>query len=283
MSKLYPIIPIHLSYSFIQQQQQDDSSLSSLSPVSIYLIYFLHALATQVSLNLPEQTNEIITLLQDPHSKIEIRKLKKTSYSYQHVPKKIRDSISNKYPTTLGTSCGIVDYGLIRIYIFEEESYASKWGFHKGDLILDTRTYTPCPQQSQNRNRNQRNRTPKKPWEQEEVEEKAVRFILPIETHCVPGKMQDSLSDFIGISLMPLSVSVSRMVESNHAGGLEAFPQWNGVVVSPEIRDALSSPSGAIYRHLEEKWGVRLQVERSTVCPEVVEKSGMVLLTRIWW
>jgi len=286
-NKLYPIIPIHLPYSSITKSQNqtateddDDVSLSSLSPFASYLTHFIRALAAKDSIYTSQQTDEILALLEDPQTKIETRKLKKTTYSYRHVPQKVRESISAKRPTSLGSSCGFAEYGLIRIYLFDEEAYGRKWGFEKGDMVLDTRTHIPPKHPPLTA----KNRTPKrKPWEEEESEV-AVGFILPVDTHCVLEKMAASLDDFVAISLMPLScVSVGRIVESNRAGGLEAFPRWNGVVVSPEILEALSAPSGEIYRRLEEKWGVRLGVERAAVCPEVVENSGMVLLKRIWW
>jgi hypothetical protein len=285
--KLYPIIPIHLPYSSIslipnptQTTIENDVPLSSLSPFANYLTRFIRALAAKNSIHTSQQTDEILALLQDPQTKIETRKLKKTAYTYRHIPQKVRESISAKRPTSLGTSCGFAEYGLIRIYLFDEEDYGRKLGFEKGDMVLDTRTRIP----PQNAPLTAKNRTPKrKPWEEEESEV-AVGFILPVESHCVLDKMAASLDDFVQISLMPLScVSVGRRVESNRAGGLEAFPRWNGVVVSPEILEALSEPSGEIYRRLEEKWGIRLEVERAKVCPEVVENSGMILLTRIWW
>ena len=288
--KLYPIIPIHLPYSSISKTQnpppqteteeKDDISLSSLPPLANYLTHFIRALAAKDSIHTSQQTDEILALLQDPQTKIETRKLKKTAYTYRHIPQKIRESISAKRPTSLGTSCGFSEYGMIRIYLFDEEDYARKWGFEKGDMVLDTRTHIP-PQCAP---LTAKNRTPKrKPWEEEESEV-AVGFILPVESHCVLEKMAASLDDFVAISLMPLScVSVGRRVESNRAGGLEAFPRWNGVVVSPGILAALMGPSGEIYQRLEEKWGVRLGVERAAVCPEVVKNSGMVLLSRIWW
>ena len=284
--KLYPIIPIHLPYSSISQlqnptatEEKDDISLSSLSPLANYLTHFIRALAAKDSIHTSQQTGEILDLLRDPQTKIETRKLKKTAYTYRHIPQKIRESISAKRPTSLGTSCGFSEYGMIRIYLFDEEDYGSKWGFEKGDMVLDTRTHIPPKHPPLTA----KNRTPKrKPWEEEESEV-AVGFILPVESHCVLEKMAASLDDFVAISRMPLScVSVGRRVESNRAGGLEAFPRWNGVVVSPEILAALS-PGGAIYQRLEEKWGVRVAVERAAVCPEVVENSGMVLLSRIWW
>ena len=111
----------------------------------------------------------------------------------------------------------------------------------------------------------------------------AIGFILPVETHYVLQKMTSSLMDFIEISLLPLSVSVSRCVVSNRAGGLEEYPKWKGIVVSPEIRDALMGPSGEIYRKLEEKRGVKINIEMSPLFPEVVRKSGMVLISRISW
>ena len=281
---LYPIIPIHLPYSSISQLPipnpvEDDVSLSSLSPFANYLTHFIRLLAAKNSIHDSQQTDEILALLQNPQTKIETRKLKKTAYTYRHVPQKVRESISAKRPTSLGTSCGFAEYGLIRIYLFDEEDYGSKWGFEKGDMVLDTRTHIPPKHPPLTA----KNRTPKrKPWEEEESEV-AVGFILPVESHCVLEKMAASLDDFVQISLMPLScVSVGRMVESNRGGGLEAFPRWNGVVVSPGILAALS-PGGAIYQRLEEKWGVRLEVERAAVCPEVVEDSGMILLKRIWW
>jgi len=283
-NKLYPIIPIHLPYSSISQIPtqtaiEDDVPLSSLSPFANYLTHFIRLLAAKNSIHTSQQTDEILTLLLNPQTKIETRKLKKTAYTYRHIPQKIRESISAKRPTSLGTSCGFAEYGLIRIYLFDEEDYARKWGFEKGDMVLDTRTHTPPKHPPLTA----KNKPPKrKPWEEEESE-MAVGFILPVESHCVLEKMDDSLDDFVAISRMPLScVSVGRMVESNRGGGLEAFPRWNGVVVSPGILEALS-PGGAIYQRLEDKWGVRLGVERATVCPEVVENSGMVLLTRIWW
>jgi hypothetical protein len=199
--------------------------------------------------------------------------MKKTSYSYRSIPKKVRESISIKRPTSLGTACGIGEYGVMRIYLLEEEyDSASKWGFHLGDVILDCRTRNPSPLMSR-KNKNA----------EEEETEGAVGFILPVESHCVAEKMREALSDFIQISLLPLSMRVPRYVLSNRAGGLEACPKWKGIVVSGDIRDALQAPSGWIYRELEEKWGVSVAVEDSVFCPEVVEQSGMQLISRISW
>jgi len=147
--KLYPIIPIHFPYSSISQlpnqNQEDDAPLSSLSPFANYLTHFIRALAAKNSIHTSQQTDEILALLQNPQTKIETRKLKKTAYTYRHVPQKVRESISAKRPTSLGTSCGFAEYGLIRIYLFDEEAYGRKWGFEKGDMVLDTRTYIPPP------------------------------------------------------------------------------------------------------------------------------------------
>ena len=223
--------------------------------------------------NLPEQTEEIRGQLCNPQTKFEIRRMKKTSYSYRSIPKKVRESISTKRPTSLGTACGIGEYGVMRIYLLEENyESASKWGFHRGDIIVDCRTRTVSPLMAH-----------KKTTNMEEEAEGAVGFILPVESHCVAEKMREALSDFIQISLLPLSVLVPREVLSNRAGGLEAFPKWRGVVVSGDIRESLRGPSGWIYRELSEKWGVSVAVEDSVFCPEIVDQSGMQLVSRISW
>jgi len=280
---IYPIIPIHLPYSSLVLE--DDSSLSSLSSVSSYLTHFIQALANNVSNNLPEQNNEILTLLRDPNTRTEFRKLKRSSYSYRYIPQKVRESNETKCPTSLGTACGISEYGIIRIYTFDDEEYAEKWGFSKGDMILDTRVRTLSPFYDQKNTVKTLKNKPKQLEQQpeEEEDEMAVGFILPVETHYVLDKMLSSLLDFIEISLLPLSVSVSRCVESNRAGGLEECPKWKGIVVSPEILDALTDPSGKIYQTLEEKRGVKLKIEISPLFPEAVRKSGMVLVSRISW
>jgi hypothetical protein len=281
---LYPIIPIHLPSSCCsldtenssdESEKSDSSSLSTTSS-SVLVSTILRALETgrATNANLPEQTEEIREQLCDPRTKTEIRRMKKTSYSYRSIPQKVRESISTKRPTSLGTACGIGEYGVVRIYVLEEDyDSATKWGFHRGDIIVDTRTRNPSPLMVA------RKKTPG----MEEETEGAVGFILPVETHCVAESMFRALSDFIQISLLPLSVSVPRQVSSNRAGGLEAFPKWRGVVVSEEIREALKGPSGWIYRELEEKRGVQVAVEDSPFCPEVVEQSGMKLISRISW
>jgi len=280
---IYPIIPIHLPYSSLVLE--DDSSLSSLSSVSSYVTHFIQALANNVSNNLPEQNNEILTLLQDPNTRIDFRKLKRSSYSYRFIPQKVRESNKTKCPTSLGTACGISEYGIVRIYTFEDEEYAEKWGFSKGDMILDTRVRVISPFYDEKNTVKALKKKPKQSEqpEQEQEDEMAVGFILPVETHYVLEKMSSSLLDFIEISLLPLSVSVSRCVESNRAGGLEECPKWKGIVVSPEILDALTGPSGKIYQTLEEKRGVKLNIEMSPLFPEVVRKSGMVLVSKISW
>lgn len=281
---IYPIIPIHLPYSSLVLE--DDSSLSSLSSVSSYLTHFIQALANNLSNNLPEQNSEILTLLRDPNTRIEIRKLKRSSYSYRYIPQKVRESNETKCPTSLGTACGISEYGIVRIYTFDDEEYAEKWGFSKGDMILDTRVRAISPHFNKKKpTKLLKNKREQQEQEQEEEEEDemAVGFILPVETHYVLDKMSSSLMDFIEISLLPLSVSVSRCVESNRAGGLEECPKWKGIVVSPEILDALTGPSGKIYQTLEEKRGVKLKIEMSPLFPEVVRKSGMVLISKISW
>jgi hypothetical protein len=277
---LYPIIPILFSSSSLSSPSLSDESKTSehlrisTSNITTLVSSILVALEseTAINTNLPEQTEEILQQLRNPCSKMEIRRMKKTSYTYHSIPKKVRESISSKYPTSLGTACGIGEYGVIRIYVVEEEyESASKYGFHCGDVIVDCRTRTMSPL------------ILRKTSETYSENEEAVGFVLPVESHCVADKMKESLSDFIQLSLLPLSVSVSRYVSSNRAGGLEACPKWRGVVVSGEIREALEAPSGWIYRELKEKWGVSVAVEDSSFCPEIVEHSGMRLVSRISW
>ena len=291
--KLFPIVPIHIPYSpffvpSIETDSTDESISSSITTSSTSTtnkgsVNTTKALVSSIlqslesdratNANLPEQTEEILEQLRNPGTKFEIRRMKKTSYSYRSIPQKVRESISTKRPTSLGTACGIGQYGIMRIYILEENyESASKWGFQNGDIILDARTRTMSPFIA---NKN-------KPIA-EDVIEGAMGFILPVESHCVEESMLQSLSDFIQISLLPLSVAVPRYVLSNRAGGLEAHPKWRGVVVSSEIGEALEAPSGWIYRELEEKWGVQLAVEWAAFCPEAVEKLGMKLVSRISW
>jgi len=276
---LYPIIPIHISSpldtDFSDESEKSESSSLSTTTTSALVSSILFALETgrATNANLPEQTEEIREQLRDPRTKFEIRRMKKTSYSYRSIPQKVRESISTKRPTSLGTACGIGEYGVMRIYILEEDyDSAAKWGFYRGDMIVDCRTRSISPLMA----------TKNKPIAEEIETDGAVGFILPVETHCVGESMLQALSDFIQISLLPLSaVAVPRQVSSNRAGGLEAYPKWRGVVVSMEIREALVS--GWIFRGLEEKWGVSLMVEDSPFCPAVVEESGMRLISRISW
>jgi len=279
-TQLYPIIPIYIPFSSLddESEKSESSSISTTSSSTI-VSNVVQSLETgrAINANLPEQTEEIMEQLHDPYTKFEIRRMKKTSYSYRSIPKKVRESISTKRPTSLGTACGIGTYGVMRIYVFDEDyESASKWGFHSGDMILDARTLSMSPLM---KDKNKKYSIA----EEEEDTEGAVGFILPVETHCVGESMMQALSSFVSISLLPLSVSVSRQVSSNRAGGLEAYPKWRGVVVSEDILDALKGPSGWIFRGLEEKWGVSLVVEDSPFCPEVVEQSGMKLVSRISW
>jgi hypothetical protein len=276
---LYPIIPIHIPFcdsdSSDESEKSESSSLSTTS-TSALVSSILFALETgrTTNANLPAQTEEIREQLCDHETKFEVRRMKKTSYSYRSIPQKVSESISTQCPTSLGTACGIGEYGVVRIYLLEEEyDSASKWGFHRGDIIIDCRTRNPSPLLSRKKSKKS----------EEEDAEGAVGFILPVETHCVEKEMLKALSDFIQISLLPLSMRVPRYVLSNRAGGLEAYPKWKGVVVSGEIRDSLRGPSGWIYRSLEEKWGVLVVVEDSPFCPEVVQKEGMRLVSRISW
>lgn len=291
--KLYPIIPIHIPFSssFVLPSQSpyisetdscsDDSEKSVSSSISTTSVSNLVSTVLQSlesgkasNHNLPEQTEEILEQLRNHETRFEIRRIKKTTYSYRAIPQKVRQSISTKCPTSLGTACGIGQYGVMRIYVFEENyDSASKFGFNHKDIILDARTKTISPLTA---NKN-------KSITEEEETAGAVGFILPVDSHCVGKVMEQALSDFIQISLLPLSVAVQRYVSSNRAGGLEASPKWRGVVVSSEVEEALREPSGWIYRLLEKKWGVSLVVEDSPFCPEVVEKTGMKLISRISW
>jgi hypothetical protein len=276
---LYPIIPIHIPFcdtdSSDESEKSESSSLSTTSTSALVSsIVFALETGRTTNANLPAQTDEIREQLCDPGTKFEVRRMKKTSYSYRSIPQKVSESISTQCPTSLGTACGIGEYGVMRIYLLEEEyDSASKWGFHRGDIIIDCRTRNPSPLLSRKKS---------KKYDEEDTEG-AVGFILPVETHCVEKEMLKALSDFIQISLLPLSIQIPRYVLSNRAGGLEAYPKWKGVVVSGVIRDSLKGPSGWIYRSLKEKWGVSVVVEDSVFCPEVVEKEGMFLLSRISW
>jgi hypothetical protein len=278
--EIFPIIPIHFpclwdTDSSSDESEHSESSKLSFNSTSELVSIILHAFEMEqnINANLPEQTEEILEQLRDSRTKFEVRRMKKTSYSYRLIPQKVRESICTRKPTSLGTACGIADYGIVRFYLLEEEyESAAKFGFHRGDIILDTRTRNPSSLIIR-----------KNTHIVKEETEEAVGFILPVESHCVEESMLMALSDFIQISLLPLSVSIPRYVSSNRAGGLEAFPKWKGIVVSEEIRDALREPSGWIRRSLEEKWGVSLAVEDSEFCPEVVENSGMFLLSRISW
>ena len=284
---IYPIIPIYLPYtddsletdanttSSDDSEKSDASSLSTASS-SALLPYILFGMETgrAINANLPEQTNEILEQLRDPATKIEIRRMKKTSYTYRNVPQKVSESISCNQPASLGTACGIGSYGLIRLYVIAEDyETANQCGFHRGDIILDGRTRT----ESQLAGRTKTHTV------DEDDTQGAIGFILPVDSHCVPETMARALSDFIQISLLPLSVAVPRQVSSNHGGGLEASPKWRGVVVTDEVRDALAESSGWIYSAMKEKWGVSLAVENTPFCPEVVGNLGMSLISRISW
>jgi hypothetical protein len=283
---LYPIIPVLFPSHIFEQSQ------TPITPSSIETLAELLKSGKALNANLPEQTEEILEQLCDPLlRKVEIRHMKKTSYTYHSIPRKVRESISIKCPTSLGTACGIGSYGLIRIYLLDEDyESAAKWGMGKGDVVLDARTRLKSPLAHRSSSKNSQDDDTDESCSSEGSSGNActggaVGFILPVESHCLADSMMNALSDFIQISRLCLSstVAVSRRVTSNRAGGLEPCPRWRGVVVSPEIRESLRGPSGWIYRTLEEKWGVQLVVEDSPFCPEAVEESGLLLVSSIRW
>ena len=312
---MYPIIPI--VFRRLASAETDESSSSSTDEPNLSkkdakkTARRTRQLAEKVlgaleldggranNLNGPIQTAEIVQKLRQCLEEggsvnIRQRKVSKTAHTYIPILKKVRRWNDTRTAGRLGSSCGIVVYAQIDLFVIVD-SCGEAEGIFEGDVILNTMVNessvpTPFPfQQQQQQQQHQQiepvvvqeldilNPQPLFPKTQQQI---GIYFVLPLDSYCVPEIMEMALGQFVQISLMPLCAPACRKITSNYWGGLAPV---DGIVVTDEIYQDICT-GGRIAGNILAQTGVELAVEEySGGADEAVADAGLKIIASISW
>ena len=288
LSGLYPIVPIRISRADLVVDDSEDyvDMDSKAAIIESIKAAFASERVTQ-NLNDPEQKAEILEqILNYREEQFEIRRVSRENTTYKKVAKKIMESVNNRTPQKLGSSCGIREAGNeIKIYYFPE----TREGIHAGDLFIDARTlavnsnYLAANQLKDN----------VAPTTKHEVfchrEESAITVIcngtypvpFPIDSCVDLAAMENGLRDIIALSTMETSSLgvLPRRLTSNQTEG----SRWQGIIVDEAVLCALKK-GGQIYESLKQDLRIKLKFKKASGCmPRELRENGYMRLSEISW
>ena len=207
--------------------------------------------------------------------------------TYLNVPTNVRESIDNRSPMSPNNpGCGFEsnhEDGLqINVWRCNTNQFSESHGFHRGDLIVYTRTRV----NPENILHGRIPRTSGLETFSTHQEDGSVvigngGFSIPlaVETSYNAEMMQRNLCDFIIASQVEDSLERPKCVTSNHDG----VSAWKGIIVTVEIMQALQR-GGVIYEYILREHGATLKLTKAPGRElKSLKNSGNARLTKIEW
>ena len=253
--------------------------------------------------NCAEQTAEIreqvTRLTAEPHRMNHMYFVNRTTgrlnVTYRDVPEKVRESIDDRVPMNPNSpGCGFesneADGLQINVWRCNTNQYSQSHGFHRGDLIMHTRTRVSSPQQQLHVRIPHTTGLETFSTHQEDgtgvVSNGGYSIPLAVETSHNAVLMQTNLCDLIRTSQIEDSLERPKCVTSNHEGGghaIHGVSEWKGIIVTLEIMQALQR-GGAIYEYVKREHGATLKITKA-LGREIksLKNSGNTRLTKIEW
>jgi hypothetical protein len=208
--------------------------------------------------------------------------------TYRDVPEKVRESIDNQIAMIPGgAGCGFEsndeDGVQINVWRCNTNQFSESHGFHRGDLIVYTRTRTPSPQQQLHGRIAHTSGLETFHTQQEDgsvvIGNGGYSIPLAVETSHNAETMQRNLCDLIIASQVEDSLQRPKCVTSNHDG----VSAWKGIIVTVEIMQELQR-GGAIYEYILREHGVTLKLAKAPGRElKSLKNSGNARLTKIEW
>ncbi len=242
--------------------------------------------------NCAAQTNEIyeqVTRLRECMNPMYFvhRHTGRFNVTYLNVPTNVRESIDNRSPMSPNNpGCGFEsnhEDGLqINVWRCNTNQFSESHGFHRGDLIVYTRTRV----NPENILHGRIPRTSGLETFSTHQEDGSVvigngGFSIPlaVETSYNAEMMQRNLCDFIIASQVEDSLERPKCVTSNHDG----VSAWKGIIVTVEIMQALQR-GGVIYEYILREHGATLKLTKAPGRElKLLKNSGNARLTKIEW
>jgi hypothetical protein len=208
--------------------------------------------------------------------------------TYRDVPEKVRESIDNQIAMIPGgAGCGFEsndeDGVQINVWRCNTNQFSASHGFHRGDLIVYTRTRAPSPQQQMHGRIAHTSGLETFHTQQEDgsvvIGNGGYSIPLAVETSYNAETMQRNLCDLIIASQVEDSLQRPKCVTSNHDG----VSAWKGIIVTVEIMQALQR-GGAIYEYIRREHGATLKLTKAPGRElKSLKNSGNARLIKIEW
>lgn len=217
------------------------------------------------------------------------RRTGRFNVTYKDMPDKLRDSIAQHSPLNAGSSAGCgfesneVDGMQVNVWRCNTNQFSQSHGFHRGDLIVHTRTRVSSPQQQLHVRIPCTSGLETFSTQQEDglvvIGNGGYSIPLAVETSHDAALMQMSLCDFIRESQIEDSLQRPKCVTSNHDG----VSDWKGIIVTVGIMQALQR-GGAIYEYIKREHGATLKITKALGRElKSLKNMGNARLTKIEW
>ena len=207
--------------------------------------------------------------------------------TYQEMPDKLRNSIDQRMPFNTGSSggCGFdsTEEMQVNVWRCNTNQFSQTHGFHRGDLIVHTRTRVPNAQQQLYTRIPGTSGMETFSTQQEDgsvvIGNGGYNIQLAVETSHDAVLMQRNLCDLISESRIEDSLQRPKCIRSNHDG----VSEWKGIIVSVEILRALER-GGAIYEHVRREHNTTLKLTKALGRElKSLKNMGNARLVKIEW
>ena len=216
--------------------------------------------------------------------------------TYKDMPDKLRDSIAQRSPMNAGSSAGCgfesneVDGMQVNVWRCNTNQFSQSHGFHRGDLIVHTRTRVPSPQQQLHVRIPCTSGLETFCTQQEDglvvIGNGGYSIPLAVETSHDAALMQMNLCDLIRESQIQDSLQRPKCVTSNHGGvhaAHDGVSDWKGIIVTLEIMRSLER-GGAIYEYIRREHGATIKIAKALGRElKSLKNMGNARLTKIEW
>lgn len=214
--------------------------------------------------------------------------------TYQEMPDKLREHIDQRMPFNTGSSggCGFdsAEELQVNVWLCNTNQFSQSHGFHRGDLIVQTRTRVPNAQQQLHARIPGTSGLETFSTQQEDgsivVGNGAYTIQLAVETSHDAALMQQNLCDLIHESRIEDSLQRPKCVTSNHGGvhaAHDGVSEWKGIIVTVGIMQALQR-GGAIYEYIKREHGATLKITKALGRElKSLKNMGNARLTKIEW
>jgi hypothetical protein len=291
-------VPIIIRAGAQEQEHDDDPNADEyekeLTRHAIHAAFVAGAIENH---NCAEQTAEIrqqiLQLAAEPERMnlmyFRHRQTGRFNVTYKDMPDKLRDSIALRMPLNAGSSAGCgfesneVDGMQVNVWRCNTNQFSQSHGFHRGDMIVHTRTRVSSPQQQLHVRIPCTSGLETFSTQQEDglvvIGNGGYSIPLAVETSHDAALMQMNLCDLIRESQIQDSLQRPKCVTSNHDG----VSDWKGIIVTVGIMQALQR-GGAIYEYIKREHGATLKITKALGRElKSLKNMGNARLTKIEW